>query len=384
MFPDYLLLINLFYLRVNEDCCRFYQPDPWPNTGPALLRGGGAGGAVPGGGGGGPGGGGSGPPRGGPGCPAPPRGGSARLGSARLGSARLGDGLPRAAGFGRAPGARRRLGGHSARGAALQGLDAAVGLNQFSDLTFTEFKKMYLWREPQNCSATKGNFLRSSGPYPDSVDWRKKGNYVTPVKNQGPCGSCWTFSTTGCLESAIAIATGKLLSLAEQQLVDCAQAFNNHGCSGGLPSQAFEYIMYNKGLMGEDAYPYRAENGTCKFQPDKAIAFVKDVINITQYDEAGMVEAVGKYNPVSFAFEVTSNFMHYRKGVYSNPRCEHTPDKVNHAVLAVGYGEENGTPYWIVKNSWGPLWGMDGYFLIERGKNMCGLAACASYPIPQV
>ncbi|KAF2985821.1 hypothetical protein EK904_006734, partial [Melospiza melodia maxima] len=273
------------------------------------------------------------------------------------------------------------------------------GLNQFSDLTFAEFKKLYLWSEPQNCSATKGNLLRSSGPHPDSIDWRKKGNFVTPVKNQGPCGSCWTFSTTGCLESAIAIATGKLLSLvrgvlaqsplgsrmqpdvwgqklclalpasltagstlgnAEQQLVDCAQAFNNHGCSGGLPSQAFEYILYNKGLMGEDSYPYRAKNGTCKFQPEKAIAFVKDVINITQYDEDGMVEAVGKHNPVSFAFEVTSDFMHYRKGVYSNPRCEHTPDKVNHAVLAVGYGEEDGTPYWIVKNSWGRLWGMQG------------------------
>ncbi|XP_074900835.1 pro-cathepsin H isoform X2 [Buteo buteo] len=230
-------------------------------------------------------------------------------------------------------GNKRQIDEHNAGNHSYQ-----MSLNQFSDLTFAEFKKLYLWREPQNCSATKGNFLRSSGPYPDSIDWRKKGNYVTPVKNQGPCGSCWTFSTTGCLESAIAIATGKLLSL----------------------------------------------NGTCKFQPEKAIAFVKDVINITQYDEDGMVEAVGKHNPVSFAFEVTGNFMHYRKGVYSNPRCEHTPDKVNHAVLAVGYGEENGTPYWIVKNSWGPLWGMDGYFLIERGKNMCGLAACASYPVPQV
>ncbi|XP_064578541.1 pro-cathepsin H [Zonotrichia leucophrys gambelii] len=276
-------------------------------------------------------------------------------------------------------GNKRRVEEHNAGNHSFQ-----MGLNQFSDLTFAEFKKLYLWSEPQNCSATKGNLLRSSGPHPDSIDWRKKGNFVTPVKNQGPCGSCWTFSTTGCLESAIAIATGKLLSLAEQQLVDCAQAFNNHGCSGGLPSQAFEYILYNKGLMGEDSYPYRAKNGTCKFQPEKAIAFVKDVINITQYDEDGMVEAVGKHNPVSFAFEVTSDFMHYRKGVYSNPRCEHTPDKVNHAVLAVGYGEEDGTPYWIVKNSWGRLWGMQGYFLIERGKNMCGLAACASYPVPRV
>lgn len=259
-----------------------------------------------------------------------------------------------------------------------------MGLNQFSDMSFSEFKRKYLWSQPQNCSATKGNYLRGSGPYPPSVDWRKKGNFVSPVKNQGACGSCWTFSTTGALESAVAIAGGKLLSLAEQQLVDCAQDFNNHGCQGGLPSQAFEYIHYNQGIMGEDSYPYKGKDGKCKFQPDKAIAFVKDVANITLNDEEAMVEAVALYNPVSFAFEVTDDFMQYRKGIYSSNSCHKTPDKVNHAVLAVGYGEKNGIPYWIVKNSWGSQWGMNGYFLIERGKNMCGLAACASYPIPQV
>ncbi|KAG2470422.1 RGRF1 factor, partial [Polypterus senegalus] len=169
-----------------------------------------------------------------------------------------------------------------------------LDLNQFSDLTFAEFKKLYLWKEPQNCSATKGGHISKNGPYPDFVDWRKNGNYVTPVKNQGPCGSCWTFSTTGCLESAIAIATGKLLFLSEQQLVDCAQNFNNHGCNGGLPSQAFEYILYNKGLMTEDGYPYTA-----------------------QYDEMGMVDAVARINPVSLAYEVTSDFMHYSEGVYT-------------------------------------------------------------------
>lgn len=136
--------------------------------------------------------------------------------------------------------------------------------------------------------------------------------------------------------------------------------------------------------MGEDSYPYRAMEGRCKFQPQKAIAFVKDVANITLNDEEAMVEAVALYNPVSFAFEVTEDFMQYRKGIYSSTSCHKTPDKVNHAVLAVGYGEENGVPYWIVKNSWGSHWGMNGYFYIERGKNMCGLAACASYPIPLV
>ncbi|NWT58917.1 CATH protein, partial [Erythrocercus mccallii] len=153
----------------------------------------------------------------------------------------------------------------------------------------------------------------------------------------------------------------------------------------GLPSQAFEYILYNKGLMGEDSYPYRAKNGTCKFQPEKAIAFVKDVINITQVRPRGLHFQTSRPVPREGLLAGVRLLLSQQVCVVPcSPRCEHTPDKVNHAVLAVGYGEEDGTPYWIVKNSWGRLWGMEGYFLIERGKNMCGLAACASYPVPQV
>eukprot|EP00066_Takifugu_rubripes_P004034 XP_003967090.1 PREDICTED: pro-cathepsin H [Takifugu rubripes] len=256
----------------------------------------------------------------------------------------------------------------------------AMRLNQYSDMTFAEFRKHFLWAEPQNCSATKGSYIQTNSPHPESIDWRKKGNYVTPVKNQGSCGSCWTFSTTGCLESVTAINSGKLVPLSEQQLVDCAQDFNNHGCNGGLPSQAFEYIKYNKGLMTESDYPYTAFEDKCTYKPELAAAFVKNVVNITAYDEKEMEDAVATRNPVSFAFEVTPDFMHYSSGVYSSSTCHTTTDKVNHAVLAVGYGSENGTPYWIVKNSWGPGWGQDGYFLIMRGKNMCGLAACSSFP----
>ncbi|XP_038557798.1 pro-cathepsin H-like [Micropterus salmoides] len=260
-----------------------------------------------------------------------------------------------------------------------------MSLNQFSDMTFEEFRKLFLLTEPQNCSATKGGHVIRTGPFPEFVDWRLKGNFVTPVKNQGFCGSCWTFSTTGCLESVNAIATGKLIPLSEQQLIDCAKAFNNHGCLGGLPSQAFEYIRYSKGLMTEEDYPYKGHDDSCHFEPALAAAFVLDVVNITSYDEKAMVDAVASLNPVSFAFDVTHEFMHYKEGVYSSTQCKNTADMVNHAVLAVGYGaEENGMPYWIVKNSWGTVWGMDGYFLIERGKNMCGLAACSSYPVPLV
>ncbi|XP_064867245.1 pro-cathepsin H-like [Oncorhynchus nerka] len=160
--------------------------------------------------------------------------------------------------------------------------------------------------------------ISSPGPYPGSVDWREKGNYVSPVKYQGHCGRCWTFSTTGCLESVTAIATGKLPLLSEQQLVDCAQDFNNHRCMGGLPSQAFEYVKYNNGLMTEDDYPCTGHDGSCNFKPELAAAFEKDVVNITSYDEKGMVDAVARLNPVSFGYEVTDDFLHYKDGVYSS------------------------------------------------------------------
>ncbi|GAA6217712.1 pro-cathepsin H-like [Lates japonicus] len=260
-----------------------------------------------------------------------------------------------------------------------------MGLNQFSDMTFEEFRKSFLLTEPQNCSVTKGRHVCRNGPLPKFVDWRTKGNFVTPVKDQGRCGSCWTFSTTGCLESVNAIATGKLIPLSEQQLIDCSRHFNNYGCLGGLPSQAFEYIKYNKGLMTEEDYPYKGFDDTCHFESALAAAFVLDVVNITSNDEKAMVDAVARLNPVTFSFDVTDEFMHYREGVYYSTRCKNTADKVNHAVLAVGYGtDDSGTPYWIAKNSWGALWGKDGYFLIERGKNMCGLATCSSYPLPSV
>ncbi|KAG0543888.1 hypothetical protein BDA96_02G227700 [Sorghum bicolor] len=235
----------------------------------------------------------------------------------------------------------------------------------------------------ENCSATlAGNHrMRAAAvALPKTKDWREDG-IVSPVKNQGHCGSCWTFSTTGALEAAYTQATGKPISLSEQQLVDCGKPFNNFGCNGGLPSQAFEYIKYNGGLDTEESYPYKGVNGICDFKAENVGVKVLDSVNITLGAEDELKDAVALVRPVSVAFQVVNGFRQYKSGVYTSDSCGNTPMDVNHAVLAVGYGVENGVPYWLIKNSWGADWGDKGYFKMEMGKNMCGVATCASYPI---
>jgi cathepsin H len=261
-----------------------------------------------------------------------------------------------------------------------KGLSYTLGVNEFADWTWEEFSSSRLGAA-QNCSATrKGNHKLTDVVLPELKDWRKVG-IVSPVKNQGHCGSCWTFSTTGALEAAYAQAYGKGISLSEQQLVDCATSFNNYGCNGGLPSQAFEYIKYNGGLDTEDSYPYTGLNGLCKYSSNDVGVQVLDSVNITLGAEDELKHAVGLVRPVSVAFEVVSPFRLYKDGVFTSTTCGNSPMDVNHAVLAVGYGTENGVPYWLIKNSWGADWGADGYFKMEMGKNMCGVATCASYPV---
>ncbi|XP_051113846.1 cysteine proteinase 3-like [Andrographis paniculata] len=261
-----------------------------------------------------------------------------------------------------------------------KGLSYKMGINEFADMTWEEFRKHKLGAA-QNCSATtRGTHKLTEEALPESKDWRKTG-IVSAVKDQGSCGSCWTFSTTGALEAAYSQKFGKNISLSEQQLVDCAGAFNNFGCNGGLPSQAFEYIKYNGGLETEEAYPYTGKDGDCKYSSKNAAAQVRDSVNITLGAEDELKHAVAFVRPVSVAFEVVDGFRAYKNGVYTSTSCGSTPMDVNHAVLAVGYGVENGIPYWLIKNSWGADWGDDGYFKMEMGKNMCGVATCASYPV---
>jgi len=276
----------------------------------------------------------------------------------------------------------------------------------FADVTDEEFRSLYLM-EDQNCSATHhrsltttssnlmASLLENSGPLPKSIDWRTKG-VITPIKNQKKCGSCWTFSTTGTLEAHTCIHNSPTIDcthwsgLAEQQLLDCSSAYDNHGCNGGLPSHAFEYVKEMGGLDTEEAYPYNATDvGPCRATPS---GFgVAEVYNITSRDETDLVNAVANVGPVSVAFDVAADFRLYAHGVYDSfdagtngTVCSSDAMSVNHAVVAVGIGETDGEdplPYYIVRNSWSNTWGMEGYFWIERGENLCGISDCASFPI---
>jgi len=254
-----------------------------------------------------------------------------------------------------------------------------AGINEWSDLTWEEFKGRFLMA-PQKCSATEGMPHVKGGVNVDPVDWRNKG-VVTPVKNQGSCGSCWAFSTIGAVESVAAIKTGKLQTASEQQLVDCAGGFKNMGCRGGLPSQAFQYIMWAGGIQDPASYPYTGRDGTCKFNKAKIIISLANEVNITERNEKELVDAIAG-RPVSVAYQVSGDFRNYRSGVYDSKQCKSGPMDVNHAVLAVGLNSTSaGVPYYIIKNSWGTSFGIQGYFWMVRDKNMCGVATCSAYPV---
>jgi len=264
-----------------------------------------------------------------------------------------------------------------------QNLSYTLGVNEYSDMSWAEFSAAFLMA-PQHCSATGPTFYEPTGVPANApaIDWRTKG-VVTPVKNQGGCGSCWAFGTSGAVESMWAISSGKLLSLSEQQLVDCAGPFGNAGCNGGLPSQAFEYIKATGGIELGDDYRYTGRDGACRFNPAKVAAKVTGEVNITEGAENDLFDAITNKGPVAIAFQVAGDFQSYRSGVYDSKRCKSGPMDVNHAVLAVGYNTDaaSGKPYWIVKNSWGTSFGIQGYFYMVRDKNMCGIATCASYPL---
>ncbi|XP_054266067.1 uncharacterized protein LOC128988613 isoform X4 [Macrosteles quadrilineatus] len=263
---------------------------------------------------------------------------------------------------------------------------AVYGPNMFADLSENEFKRQYLGLKTGPAPRPSRHHMTPAEipdvTLPVDFDWRDRGA-VTPVKNQGQCGSCWAFSVTGNVEGQWFLRHGKLLSLSEQELVDCDK--RDDGCMGGYMTQAYEAIEELGGLETEDEYPYEAENESCKFNKTEARATVTSSVNITT-NETQIAQWLYKNGPISIG--INANAMQFYMGGVSHPlKFLCSKDQLDHGVLLVGFGVHRSTirhkilPYWLVKNSWGPHWGEKGYYRVYRGDGTCGVNQMASSAI---
>lgn len=262
----------------------------------------------------------------------------------------------------------------------------SMAMNRYGDLTQQEYRVLqgakmnaqFVKRGKEVSARRLRNIARHLDGY--AVDYRNMG-FVTEVKDQGFCGSCWAFSTTGAIEAQLYKKTGQLISLSEQNLVDCSKSFGTYGCSGAWMANAYDYVVSN-GLESSNTYPYTSvDTQPCFYDSRLAVAHIRDYRFIPRGDEQAMADALATIGPITVAVDADhASFLFYSSGIYDEPNCN--PNNLNHAVLLVGYGSQEGQDYWIIKNSWGTGWGEGGYMrIIRNGQNACGLASYALYPI---
>jgi cathepsin F len=256
--------------------------------------------------------------------------------------------------------------------------DAAYALNEFAHLSEDEFRTQRMGlrgTDSHGCATTVS--VSNVADAPAEIDWRTKGA-VNSVKNQGACGSCWAFSAVADMESSHFLATGKLLSLSEQDLVDCDRK-SDAGCNGGLPTNAFESVIEAGGIESEGDYPYQGVDGKCSFAKAKVAAQISNYTCLPT-DEDQIAAYVAANGVVSIGLNAAT-LQFYMGGIADPFDFLCSPKRLDHGVAIVGYGTENNKPYWIVRNSWGEGWGEKGYFRMIRGKGKCGLNTMVSHSI---
>ncbi|WRX10263.1 Peptidase C1A [Theobroma cacao] len=263
-----------------------------------------------------------------------------------------------------------------------QNLSFKLTDNKFADMTNAEFRSAYLgsWsrRSPRESDEFQHDKHYNLSTY---IDWREKGA-VTPIKDQGQCGSCWAFSAVAAIEGIGKIKTGELTSLSEQELIDCDVNNENQGCKGGYMEKAYEFIIKNGGITTEENYPYIGEDGICdEIKARNRAVAISGYKTVPVNNERSLQDAVA-HQPVSVAIDAGGyEFQLYSEGIFTG----FCGNQLNHGVTVVGYGEDGGRKYWLVKNSWGTSWGESGYIRMQRDftdkRGICGIAMEASYPV---
>jgi cathepsin F len=273
-----------------------------------------------------------------------------------------------------------------ARAAAKQAVSpsAQYGITKFSDMSVEEFRSTILMTSVPTKTTTAPviGATVADPSAPTSFDWRDH-NAVTPVKDQGQCGSCWAFSATEAIESAWILkghATPSSINLAPQQIVDCDTIDGVEGCNGGLTESAYDYIVQAGGQEPAADYPYTAKNGKCKFEATKVAAKISKYNPIAK-DESALPTNLASIGPLSICLDA-AHWQDYKSGVLTNLECcPLMKCQMDHCVQLVGYNQTAPTPYWIVRNSWNTDWGVQGYIYLEMDKNTCGIVNDVTWPL---